>query len=276
MLKSQRALSPLTVISILLLLPNPALATWSITAVDPKTREVGIAGASCTDFVFGIAGVAPGKGVIVAQAMSNMAAKRLGVRMLLEGASPRAVITAITDPDFDPNFSVQQYGVAALGFESKSATYTGADTDGWKGAAQGYGVSVQGNILTDAKVVSGALAAFEAASENGRASLADRLMAALEAGAGSGGDSRCGAQKARSAFIIVAKPTDDVNAPYLRINIPGQEEGGANPVRLLRNKYDTWLRSGAKTARRQLGVRPHNELLLRDASVALFSSRLLR
>jgi uncharacterized Ntn-hydrolase superfamily protein len=217
------------------------MATWSITAVDPRTREVGIAGASCTDFVFGIAGVAPGKGVIVAQAMSNMAAKRAGVKMLLEGASPQAVITAITNPQFDLNFSFQQYGVVALGFESKPATYTGADTDGWKGAAQGYGVSVQGNILTDAKVVSDALAAFDAVSKNGRTSLADRLMAALEAGAARGGDSRCGAQKARSAFIIVAKPTDDIDAPYLRINIPGQEEGGANPVKLLRKKYDKWL-----------------------------------
>jgi uncharacterized Ntn-hydrolase superfamily protein len=242
-MKFQRALIRLTVVSFLLALANPAMATWSITAVDEKTREVGITGASCTDFVFGIAGVAPGKGVIVAQAMSNMAAKRLGVKMLLEGASPQAVIAAITNPDFDLNFSLQQYGVAALGFESKPATYTGADTDGWKGAAQGYGVSVQGNILTDAKVVSDALVAFSSLSRDGKSSLADRLMAALEAGAASGGDSRCGMQKARSAFIIVAKPADDISAPYLRLNIPGQEEGGANPVKLLRQKYDKWRRS---------------------------------
>jgi uncharacterized Ntn-hydrolase superfamily protein len=239
-LKFQRVLIGFTVVAFLVSLTNPAMATWSITAVDEKTREVGIAGASCTDYVFGIAGVAPGKGVIVAQAMSNMRAKRLGVKMLLEGASPQAIITAITNPDFDPNFSLQQYGVAALGFENRPATYSGADTNGWKGAAQGYGVSVQGNILTDAKVVSDALAAFGAQSRDGKASLADRLMAALEAGGARGGDSRCGMQKARSAFIIVAKSTDDINAPYLRINIPGQEEGGANPVKLLRQKYDKW------------------------------------
>jgi uncharacterized Ntn-hydrolase superfamily protein len=236
----------LTAISLLLSLATFAMATWSITAVDPKTKEVGIAAASCSDFVFGIAGVAPGKGVIVAQAMSNMAAKRVGVKMLLEGANAEAVITAITNPEFDSNFSLQQYGVVALGFESKPATYTGADTEGWKGAAQGYGVSVQGNILTDAKVVTAALTAFEAASKNGPVSLADRLMAALEAGAANGGDNRCGAQKARSAFIIVAKPTDDISAPYLRINIPGQEEGGANPVKLLRQKFDKWRRSEAE------------------------------
>jgi uncharacterized Ntn-hydrolase superfamily protein len=239
-LKFRRTLMFLTLVALLPGLANPAVATWSITAVDEKTREVGIAGASCTDFVFGIAGVAPGKGVIVAQAMSNMAAKRLGVKMLLEGASPQAVITAITNPGFDLNSSLQQYGVAALGFESNPATYTGVDTDGWKGAAQSYGVSVQGNILTDARVVSDALAAFRGIAKDGKSTLADRLMAALEGGAARGGDSRCGRQKARSAFIIVAKPSDNTSAPYLRINIPGQEEGGENPVRLLRQKYDRW------------------------------------
>jgi len=218
------------------------MATWSITAVDPKTREVGIAGASCTDFVFGIAGIAPGKGVIVAQAMSNMAAKKVGIKMLLEGASPQDAIRAINNPEFDLNFSLQQYGIAALGFENKTATYTGKDIDGWKSTAQGYGVSVQGNTLTGPEVVSDALSAFEAASKYGEMRLADRLMAALEAGAARGGDSRCGKQKARSAFIIVARPTDDMQTPYLRINIPGQEEGGANPIKLLRRKYDQWLR----------------------------------
>lgn len=242
-MKLKRPLIPIALLFILLLSPAVSNATWSIVAVDSKTKEVGIAGASCTDFVFGIAGVAPGKGVIVAQAMSNMSAKRLGIKMLLEGASPQEVIAAITKPDFDPNFDLQQYGVAALGFNGRTATYTGENTDGWKGFAQGYNVSVQGNILTDAEVVSNALSAFEAATKNPEMSLADRLMAALEAGAAKGGDRRCGSQKARSAFIIVARPEDDAKSPYLRINIPGQEEGGANPIKLLRREYDRWRRS---------------------------------
>jgi uncharacterized Ntn-hydrolase superfamily protein len=242
LMKLKRLIILIAIFSLALLSPGVCNATWSIVAVDPKTKEVGIAGASCTDFVFGIAGVAPGKGVIVAQAMSNMAAKRLGVKMLLEGASPQEIIAAITKPEFDLNFSLQQYGIAALGFESSPAAYTGVDTDDWKGAVKDYGVSVQGNILTDAQVVSNVLAAFKAASKNSKMSLADRLIAALEAGAANGGDRRCGQQRARSAFIIVARPTDDVQAPYLRINILGQEEGGANPIRLLRRKFDEWRR----------------------------------
>lgn len=231
----------LGVAALMMLRPGAAAATWSITAVDPRTRQVGIAGASCTDFVYGIAGVAPGRGVIVAQAMSNMEAKALGMKMLREGASPQAVLAAITDPAFDDDFSEQQYGVVALGFEDRPATYTGRDTPGWKGDLRGYGVSVQGNILTDEQVVRNALAAFQKAAKDGKTSLADRLMAALEAGtAGGGGDRRCGAQRARSAFVVVEVPTPGGKPPYLLINVTGHEAGGANPIELLRRKYDEW------------------------------------
>lgn len=238
-----KALALLTVIVFSLSPQRHAAATWSITAVDPKTKQVGIAGASCTNFVYGIAGVAPGKGVIAAQAMSNMEAKSLGMKMLLEGASPQKVLAAITDPAFDSDFSEQQYGIVALGFEDKPATYTGADTADWKGDLRGYGVSVQGNILTDAQVVRNALAAFEAAAKDQKTSLADRLVAALEAGTkGGGGDRRCGEQRARSAFVVVESPTPNGKTPYLLINVTGREAGSANPVELLRKKYDEWRR----------------------------------
>lgn len=234
-----KALAFLTALLFSLSPQRVARATWSITAVDPRTRQVGIAGASCTNFVYGIAGVAPGKGVIVAQAMSNMEAKSLGMKMLSEGASPQAVLAAITDPAFDSDFSEQQYGIVALGFEDKPATYTGADTPGWKGDLRGYGVSVQGNILTDEKVLRHALAAFREASKDSKTSLADRLLAALEAGTkGGGGDRRCGEQRARSAFVVVESATPNGKRPFLLINVTGQEAGSANPLGLLRRKYD--------------------------------------
>jgi uncharacterized Ntn-hydrolase superfamily protein len=237
----RNALAIFTIVAFLMAEPKLVMATWSITAVDPETKQVGIAGASCTDFVYGIAGVAPGKGVIAAQAMSNMKAKSSGEKMLAEGASPQSVLTAITDPAFDPDFSLQQYGIVALGFEDHPATYTGAGTPGWKGSLSGYGVSVQGNILTDAAVVSNALAAFQKAAKDKRMTLADRLMAALEAGTlGSGGDSRCGEQRARSAFVVVESSQPNGKTPYLLINVTGQEAGAANPIKLLRKKYDEW------------------------------------
>ena len=175
--------------------------------------------------------------------MSNLEAKSLGMKMLSEGASPQAVLEAITDPAFDPHFSEQQYGIVALGFRGRPATYTGADTPGWKGDLRGEGVSVQGNILTDAGVVRNALAAYQKAAQDPETGLADRLMAALEAGTqGGGGDRRCGGQRARSAFVVVESPTPNGRTPYLLINITGQAAGGANPIKLLRRKYDEWRR----------------------------------
>ena len=42
-------------------------------------------------------------------------------------------------------------------------------------------------------------------------------MFALEAGAKLGGDKKCGDIKALSAFLTVAKPTDDTENPYLNL-----------------------------------------------------------
>lgn len=221
---------------------NVAQATWPVTAVNPETGEVGIAGASCTYSVWGIAGLAPGKGVIAAQAMSNKNARRLGVKMLLEGASPTEVIEAITDSKFDPTFSTQQYGVAALGFENETRSYTGANVHDVKADTQGYGVSVQGNILPNEDVVIETMKAFVNSLKNGKLSFADCLMAALEAGAAAGGDRRCGKQKARSAFIFVANPDDNSSSPYLNLKI---KTYFANPINVLRKMYDEWkLKTG--------------------------------
>ena len=66
--------------------------------------------------------------------------------MLAEGASPQQVLAAITDPELEPDFSMQQYGVVALGFEDEPATYTGAGTPGWKGTYVGTGCLYKGTF----------------------------------------------------------------------------------------------------------------------------------
>lgn len=217
--------------------PNIVHATWSITAVNPEAGEVGIAGASCTYSVWGIAGIVPGKGVIAAQAMSNKNAKMLGVKMLLKGASPTEIIEAITDPKFDPTASTQQYGVVAIGFENETRSFTGVNVHDVKADAQGYGVSVQGNILPNKDVIIETMKAFDNSIKNGKWSFADCLMAALEAEAKAGGDRRCGKQKARSAFIFVASLDDIPSSPYLNLKAKNYF---ANPVKILRKMYDQW------------------------------------
>jgi uncharacterized Ntn-hydrolase superfamily protein len=209
-----------------LLCPGGASATWSIVAVDQQTREVGVAGASCIGNVQMIAGLAPGRGAIAAQAMANFAARDRGVELLAGGASPRVVIATIATDRFDSIAGVdtsqlRQYGVAALGFEDAPAAYTGSWTFAWRGHNLAPGVSVQGNLLAGPEVVARALAAFKAQPSAGAARLADRLLRAVEAGADAGGDARClPEQAALSAFLMVAAPGDPPGSPSLRLTFP--------------------------------------------------------
>jgi uncharacterized Ntn-hydrolase superfamily protein len=268
-----------------LLAPAPASATWSIVAVDPVTREVGIAGASCIPLAQMIAGLAPGRGAIAAQAMANFAGRDRGSELLAGGASPRQAIAALATPAFDSVAGIdttrlRQYGVAALGFESEPVAFTGSWTIAWQGSAQGSGVTVQGNLLAGPAVVADALAAFVAEDAGAAATLADRLLRALEAGAAAGGDARClPEQAALSAFLFVAQPGDLPESPSLRLVFPDPPppprgllgllagevvqawrrrsgeptellagEPERNPVRGLRRSYETWRRSLSGTS----------------------------
>ena len=213
-----------------------ALATWSIIMIDPKTNEIGIAGASCTFSVYGIGGIIPGKGAIIVQAMSNKSAKKKGLQMMMANASPQEILNAIKDPRFDPE--KQQYGIVCLKYLDQPLVYTGTSTHDSKGALTANGISVQGNTLADAGEIQAILnAALKAQKES--LGIQEILMRALEEGAKWGGDKRCGAQKASSAFLTIAKPADGIDHPYLNLVVNGYNEG-VNAVEALRKKYDKW------------------------------------
>lgn len=211
-------------------------ATWSIIIIDQKTKEIGIAGASCTRNCYGIGKILPGEGAIIVQAMSNNDARKTGVDMILSGHSPEEIIKALRNPSFDPE--MQQYAVVSLNYFDVPATYTGASTHTFGGTLTGPGFSVQGNTLTGENVLK---EIYEAVVRGQREGLRiDKiLMLALEAGARAGGDKRCGEQTATSAFITVAKPGD--RKPYLNLQIFGQRTGGPNAVSMLSSKYDRWV-----------------------------------
>jgi uncharacterized Ntn-hydrolase superfamily protein len=213
-----------------------ANATWSIIVIDPKTREIGIAGASCTYNVYGIGAVIPGKGAIVVQAMSNYFARVKGYEMILADAPPDSIIKAMQDPFFDPE--EQQYAIVSIRYLDKPATYTGKENEPHKGALTARGISVQGNTLASAGELQAVLdAALKAQKESLR--IEEVLMRALEAGAAHGGDKRCGNTKASSAFITVAQPGDDMRKPSLNLLVVGNDET-VNAVEALRKKLDKW------------------------------------
>ena len=240
--------------------------TWSIVAVDVDAGEIGVALATCvrTGFSLQAAPVAgslddtermlyrvwtddgqielarllPGHGVIVAQAAVDPEnAERLdrAAASLLAGASAQDVIASATS--VDPSFQTRQYGVAALLHEA--ASFTGRETDAWSGAASNQFASVQGNILVGPEVVAKGLEAFQQTAKLPDSSLSDRLVTALEAGSMQGGDERCPReQTALTAFVAVARSSDQGDELSLWLTVPVQRVGEQNPVTLLRQAYD--------------------------------------
>ncbi|QEC51856.1 putative Ntn-hydrolase superfamily protein [Anseongella ginsenosidimutans] len=223
-------------IGILALCGFNAFATWSIIIIDPETKEIGIAGASCSYNCYGIGSIMPGKGAIIVQAMSNNEAREEGLKMIITGATPKQIIAAIRNRKFDPER--QQYSVLTVS-HMNAATYTGTSTHSSNGALTAPGISVQGNTLAGKQVLQAVFAAALKARNEGLR-IDKVLMRALEAGSIAGGDKRCGEQKATSAFITVTKPNDHPKRPYLDLVIFGQKKGGPNAVLMLRRKYDKW------------------------------------
>ena len=212
-----------------------SFATWSIIVVDPKTKEIGIAGASCTVSVYGIGRIVPGKGAIVVQAMSNAFARLQGFKMIMNGDTPGAILEKLREEQYNPE--EQQYAIVCMNDIEHPATYTGTKTTSHAGTITGNGISVQGNTLTNDDELQ---AIFDAAVKAQKDSLPiqDILMIALEAGAKTGGDKRCGERKASSAFLTVSKP-EDVEKHWLNLVIYGNDNH-THAVEALRRKFDDW------------------------------------
>src|SRR3546814_13596144 len=106
----------------------------------------------------------------------------------------------------------------------RSAAFTGADGIDWAGHVIGDGVSVAGNMLAGPRVVEATLRAYE---DNGDLPLAERLLAAMEAGERERGDKR-GRQSAATRLV-----RGHAN-PWLHLRPAAHGDPLAPPPRLLR------------------------------------------
>ena len=258
-----------------LIIPSRAFATWSIVAVDRSTGRVVIASATCVDrddeFLKGVqAVVVPGKGVAACQAaVDNTHANQMVVfQELQKGTDPKAIIESLSK---DPQFQTRQFGIVDL--QGRGAGHSGL-TNGYvsqdvQGQVPGTEIfySIQGNILRPGLVVPNAVQAFLGAS----GAITDRVMAAMEAADGSGGDSRCTCppwptdgtkppvpcdnKTAHVAYILMAEKSDTNGdshnngkyAMYINVSQPAPDHAKAikegenlNPVKTLRMRYDAW------------------------------------
>jgi hypothetical protein len=263
----------------LVAVPATASATWSVIAVDRSTGRVVIASATCVDrddqFLMGVqAVVVPGMGVAACQAgVDNTHQNQMLVfRELEKGTEPKAIIEQLSA---DPAFQTRQFGIVDL--QGRSAGHSGL-TNGYvsqdiHGQVPGTEIfySIQGNILRPGTVVPNAVQAFLAA----KGAITDRVMAAMEAADGSGGDSRCtcppwptdgskpaipcAEKTAHVAYILMAEKGDTSGdshnngkyTMYLTVSQPAPDHGpnviregeNLNPVKTLRMRYDAWRKT---------------------------------
>jgi uncharacterized Ntn-hydrolase superfamily protein len=168
--------------------------TFSICAVD---REAGEVGCAVQSRYFAVGSVVPwasaGVGVVATQAAGVAAFGPEVLALLEQGVGPDDALARVLSDD--SGRETRQLGVVAA--DGRAAAHTGAECLAWAGHRVGDGYTVQGNILAGESVVTEMERAFLETS----GSLAERLVASLEAGQAAGGDSR-GQQ---SAAIVVER-----------------------------------------------------------------------
>ncbi len=226
--------------------------TFSIVAVDPETGEIGSAAASCVDgvpddqFVDFLTAIIPNRGGIMSQAFICVPNPNLAnaETQMANGASPSEIIDFLLANDacaagnFNPQW--RQYGIAD--FDSmgnpRTAGFTGSLNESYAEDRQGANYSIQGNILLDASVIDN----MEANFLNTEGTLADKLMAAMQGANFPGADSRCLVDNTSSklAYLMVYRPDDDPDDPYLRLAVPSQAPG-VEPIDMLQDMYTSFL-----------------------------------
>nr|AXL05308.1 hypothetical protein AUH43_07320 [uncultured bacterium] len=259
--------------------PVSAFATWSVIAVDRASGRVVIASATCVDrddqFLMGVqAVVVPGKGVAACQAGVDGTHKNqmLVFEELQKGTDPKRIIELLSQ---DPAFQSRQFGILDLqgrsaGHSGLSNGYVSQDIQGQVPGTEIF-YSIQGNILRAGSVVPNAVQAFLKTT----GTITDRVMAAMDAADGSGGDSRCNCPpwptdgsapaipcdgRTSTVAYILAADAKDTNgdshnngkyAMYLTTSQPGPNKGqyqitsgeNLNPVKTLRLRYDAWKKT---------------------------------
>jgi uncharacterized Ntn-hydrolase superfamily protein len=203
------------------------LNTFSIVAYDPAENAWGVAVAS--KFLAAAALVSwakAGVGAVATQSHVNVRYGEDGLALLESGKSASETLAVLLQND-DLR---ERRQVGIVDAQGNVAAHTGKGCSAYAGHKLGTHFSVQGNILTGADVLDAMADAF--VSQSGE--LADRLVAALRAGEGAGGDKR-GKQ---SAGVMVVKPNGGYggnNDRYLDLRVDDDEQ----PVRKLRQLLET-------------------------------------
>lgn len=245
----------------------PARATWSIVVIDLATGEIAIGIATCLtgfDLRPNAIVVVPGYGAAAAQSVIGPLSLRQLIRTgLLNGTQASQILAQLAAADAAGHQS-RQYGIVSL--QGGALTFTGSLAGSFAGGVTGQlgtlRYAIQGNVLTGVEVVQAAEAALTIPG-----TLADKVMAAMQAARIFGGDGRCSCNAsaptscgappasftkcAHTALMIVARP-GDVDAActtpagcgagqyWLDLNVANQPVTAVDPVAQLQTQYDAW------------------------------------
>ncbi len=269
--RSQSAALPTALSLALLVMTTPANATWSIVVVDTKTREVGVASATCLtsfDLQAGLPMMLVDVGGAAAQSLVDVGAvnRMLIAQQMAQGRSPERILSMISQAD--PNYQSRQFGIVDV--RGRSATFTGLSAGQYRGGLTGsvgdLVYAIQGNVLTGQPV----LTLAEQALRDTPGDIPAKLMAAMEAARAMGGDGRCSClptnptacgsppfsfeKSSHIAFMILSRTgdTDGVcngalgcaNGDYfMDFNVPFQPPEAEDPVLQLHTAFNAWRAS---------------------------------
>ncbi len=172
---------------------NPFAHTFSIVARDSVTGDMGVAVQS---HWFGVGSLVAwakaGVGVVATQSFVNPSFGPKGLALMANGLTPKMAVTNLLD--LDPGKEVRQ--VAMLNAQGDVFAYTGKNCIEFAGQEMGRNFSVQANLMEKSTVWPAMAKAFKTT----KGTLAERLLAALDAAQAEGGDIR---GKQAAALIVV-------------------------------------------------------------------------
>ena len=248
----------------LLVLAPAAQATWSIVAVDRRTGEVIVAGATCVsgiDLDDYLPVIVVGKGGAAVQFFPDgNAVNRNAIRdVFLLGGTPAEAFQAV----IDAGVPIQNHQYGICGVNGAPVTFSGNQCwfaySGRAGDEGDLAYAVQGNSLSCNEVVLEAEAAFKSTPGD----LGTRVMAAMEAAALYGGDGRCscndfqpnacgcsppGAQTTATTGFLVWSRLGDLDGTctpaqgcvtgsyFCKVSV----QANSNLVGALRTSYESW------------------------------------
>lgn len=208
--------------------------TYSIVARDEATGQLGVAVQSRAFGVGICAWARPGVGAVATQSFTEKSYGPRGLDLLAAGVAPAAALAQLLEEDEKRDYRQ----VAFLSADGRTAAHTGAACVPDCGHVTRDNVSAQGNMLASPAV-------WHAASETFRATtgtLAERLLAALDAAEEAGGDFR-----GREAAALVVVSGDAKEAPWQRV-LDLRADNHAQPLEELRRLHriaSTYRRSDA-------------------------------